>query len=96
MSDPSHHHHPGPPTHESTLSAKAVLAFVFAFVGLFTCPLLGAILGVMLGNQAQTEIDQSGGAQTGRPLATAGVIIGWISVVVFLIAVVMTAIIFAF
>ncbi len=34
--------------------------------------------------------------QTGRGLATAGVVIGWIAVVVFLVASVIIAIMFAF
>ncbi len=87
---------PAPGSATPTLNVKAVLAFVIAFVGLFTCPLLGAVIGVILGGQAKTEIDRSGGMQTGRGLATAGVVIGWIAVVVFLVASVIIAIMFAF
>ena len=40
--------------------------------------LIGAIIAVILGKQARDEIDQSGGAQTGRALATVGWVIGWV------------------
>lgn len=86
---------PPPGATQPTISTKAVLAFVIALIGLITCPLLGAIIGVILGGQAQSEIDLSGGRQTGRGLATAAVVIGWIAVVVFLIALVSFAIILA-
>ena len=74
------------------LSVKAVLSLVIGIIGLFTCPLLGAVIAVVLGNQARTEIDQSGGRLTGRGLASAGLIIGWIGLLLFLILLVMAII----
>jgi hypothetical protein len=65
----------------------AVAAFVLALVGLG----IGSILAIVLGYQAQRDIDNSGGTQTGRGLATAGIVIGWISlglwVLIFLSAI---------
>ncbi len=81
---------------EPIVNAKAVLSLVIALVGLVFCPLIGAVIAVVLGSQARTEIDRSAGAQTGRGFATAGLVIGWIAVVVFLIASVSIAIMFAF
>lgn len=57
-------------------STKAVLALVLPFVlGVF-----GGIAGIILGRQAMREID-AGSGQSGRGLAKAGMIIGWIEVV---------------
>ncbi len=57
---------PAPGSATPTLNVKAVLAFVIAFVGLFTCP----VIGVVLGGQAKTEIDRSGACRrvAGSPL----------------------------
>jgi hypothetical protein len=55
-------------------NGTAVAALILSLVGL----VIGSILGVALGYQAQREIDGSAGTQTGRGLATAGIILGWI------------------
>jgi hypothetical protein len=41
---------------------------------------IGSILAVVFGNKAIREIDASGGMQTGRGIAKAGIIIGWIGI----------------
>jgi hypothetical protein len=41
---------------------------------------IGSILAVIFGRKAIREIDASGGMQTGRGLAKAGIIIGWIGI----------------
>ncbi|HEY7667766.1 MAG TPA: DUF4190 domain-containing protein [Actinomycetota bacterium] len=68
-------------------NGTAVAALILSLVGL----VIGSILGVALGYQAQREIDGSAGTQTGRGLATAGIILGWIGLaawgLVFLVAV---------
>ena len=56
-------------------NGMAVASLVLALVGLG----IGSILAIVLGYQAQREIDASGGMQSGRGLATAGIVIGWIS-----------------
>lgn len=68
-------------------NTKAVVSLV---VGLLS-PILGlccfifglaGVAAVVLGRQAQTEIDRSGGAQTGAGMAKAGVILGAIGIVI--------------
>lgn len=39
---------------------------------------LASIAGIFLGYQARREIDASGGEETGRGLATAGIVLGWL------------------
>lgn len=41
---------------------------------------IGSILALILGYMARNEIDSSGGGQTGRGLATAGIVLGWVGV----------------
>jgi hypothetical protein len=36
------------------------------------------ILALVFGYKARTQIDQSWGRQTGRGLATAGIVLGWV------------------
>lgn len=61
----------------STTSSMAVVAFVLSFF----VPLVGLILGYV----SRGEIDRSQGRLTGRGLATAAIVINWISIVVGII-----------
>ncbi len=60
-------------------SGKAIAALILTLVGPFTCFLL-TIAGLILGHGALGEIRRSRGALTGEGLATAAVIIGWLTV----------------
>jgi uncharacterized protein DUF4190 len=76
----------GPPKSNS----KAIWALVLGILGLLCCGILG-VPAIILGKQAQNEIDRSGGAQTGRGMATAGFVLG----ILALIGVVIVGILFA-
>lgn len=41
---------------------------------------VGSILALVFGYIARRQIDESGGMQQGRGMATAGVVLGWIGV----------------
>lgn len=41
---------------------------------------IGAILALVFGYSAKSQIDQSGGTQTGRGMAVAGIVLGWIGI----------------
>ncbi len=43
---------------------------------------LGAVLALVLGYQARRQINNSAGRQTGSNLATAGIVLGWIGIVI--------------
>ena len=60
---------------------KALWAMVLGILGIVCCPLIAGIPAIVLGKQAQREIDASGGRQTGRGMATAGFVLGIISCV---------------
>jgi hypothetical protein len=40
----------------------------------------GSVLGLIFGYVGKNQIDESGGTQTGRGLAVAGIVLGWIGV----------------
>jgi hypothetical protein len=67
---------------------KAVWALVTGLLGLLCCGPVG-VAGIVLGNAAKREIDASGGAQTGRGMAQAGVVLGIIAVVWTVVALVL-------
>lgn len=62
----------------STTNGLAIASLACSIGGFF-CG-IGFILGIVFGYIAKNQIDQSGGAQQGRGLAVAGLIIGWVGV----------------
>jgi Domain of unknown function (DUF4190) len=58
---------------------QAIVAMVLGILGLAVCPLIG-IAGLVLGNKARKEIDASAGMLAGRGMATAGFVLGIISI----------------
>ena len=56
----------------------AIVSMVLGILWLYT---VGSILALVFGYKARKEIDQSGGAQQGRGMATAGIVLGWIGVI---------------
>ena len=71
-----------PPNHP-----QAVTAFVLGLVGMVVCTPVG-IGGLVLGGRVRKEIDAAPGQYSGRGLATAGWVLGIISVVLLVLAVV--------
>jgi hypothetical protein len=63
-----------------TMHPQAVPALVTGILGLAICPFVG-IAGLVLGNKARKAIDAEPGRYTGRGQATAGFILGIVSVV---------------
>ena len=77
---PSPYAYGAQPTNNGKAIGSLVCGIV-AVVGLTFC--LGALVGipeVILGPQAKREIAASGGTQTGDGMATAGIVLGWISI----------------
>jgi polar amino acid transport system substrate-binding protein len=79
----------GPPPQVNT-SGMAVASLVLGILWMWG---LGALLAVIFGYKGRNEIDRSNGWITGRGMATAGIVLGWIGIagavlvtVVFVIA----------
>jgi hypothetical protein len=73
-------------------SGKAIAALICGIVGLTSCGLVG-IIAIVLGNQARSEIAASGGRVEGDGLAQAGLVMGWISVGLMAVGVVVLLIV---
>jgi hypothetical protein len=65
----------GPPT-----NGKATASMVLGILGLLFLYLIGPVLALIFGYQAKNEIEASGGAQGGRGMAIAGIVMGWIGI----------------
>ena len=77
-------------------SGKATASLVCGILGIVLCGIFTAIPAVILGGQAIREIDASGGAISGRGQASAGRILGFISIALTVIAVIAWILILVF
>ena len=71
----------GPPARTET-NGFAVASLVLGIVWVMG---VGSILALVFGYVAKGQIDTSGGTQTGRGMAVAGIVLGWVGVA-FLVA----------
>jgi hypothetical protein len=61
------------------------LAVASLVLGIVWVMWIGSILALVFGYVAKAQIDRSGGRQTGRGIAVAGIVLGWVGVA-FLLA----------
>ena len=71
---------PAPVPVSSPTSSNAVIAFVLSIVSWAICPIIPAIVALVLASSAQKEIDAGGGRVQGAGLVTAARIISWINI----------------
>jgi hypothetical protein len=62
---------------------------ILGILSIVACGLLAGIPALILGSSAKKEIAASGGAQSGEGMATAGVVLGWISVAISVLVLVL-------
>ncbi len=65
--------HHGPPQ----TNGLAIAALVVGILWLYW---IGSILAIVFGTLAKRDIDRSNGAQTGRGMAIAGIVLGWLGI----------------
>lgn len=94
---------PPPPPYEggghtpAQSNQKAMWSMILGILSIVACGILAGLPALILGSSARKEIEASGGAQTGAGMAKAGVILGWISVVLTILFVLLVvAGVFAF
>ncbi|MFL5767099.1 MAG: DUF4190 domain-containing protein [Actinomycetota bacterium] len=76
---------PSPDANEPRTNGMAVASLV---LGVLWLGWIGSVLALIFGYVAKGEIDRSNGRQTGRGLAIAGIVLGWIGVAGGIIAIV--------
>ncbi len=81
----------GPGVPPAGNNTKSVWALVLGILGLLCCGFFTGIPAIILGRQGQKEIDATGGAQSGRGMATAGFILGIIACVWGVITIILYA-----
>jgi hypothetical protein len=60
-------------------STMAIISLIGGITGWTILPFLGSIVAVITGHMAQSEIKKSGGMITGKGMATAGLIMGYLA-----------------
>ena len=69
-------------------SALAVASLVSGILGWTLLPVLGTLVAIVTGHMARAEIRRSGGALEGDGLAIGGLILGWLSALLWVIGIV--------
>ncbi|MBW3595165.1 MAG: DUF3105 domain-containing protein [Actinobacteria bacterium] len=75
-------------------NGMAIAALVSGLLGLTMCPVVGSVLALIFGYVGRGQIKRSHGSEGGDGMAIAGIVLGWIGVVlslVFLLAVTLGA-----
>ena len=76
-------------------NSKATWSLIGGVLGLTACGVIFGILAIIVGKQAQAEIASSGGLQGGENRAKWGIILGWISVVLAVLAAIIVGVTYA-
>jgi hypothetical protein len=63
--------------HNSTM---AIISLIGGIAGWTVLPFLGSIVAIITGHMAKSEIKKSSGMVTGNGMATAGLILGYLSI----------------
>jgi hypothetical protein len=82
-------HTSNPPT-----NTMAIVSLVSGILSWFIFPLIGAIVAIITGHMARKEIRNNFGVQTGDGLAIAGLILGYLNLVVMCLSLVFVLLVF--
>jgi hypothetical protein len=75
---------------------KAVIGLILAISSWVVCPLITAVIALVLAGQSNRAIDASGGRLEGRSMNTATKWVAWANIVVTVVAIVVGLALFAF
>jgi hypothetical protein len=88
---------PQPPAYQPVMYAPAPvprtngMAIAAMVLGILWIYGIGAILALVFGYSAKNSIDRSGGQETGRGMAVAGIVLGWIGIGLLLLRIIALA-----
>ncbi|WJI16944.1 DUF4190 domain-containing protein [Pseudoxanthomonas winnipegensis] len=68
-------------------SSLAVVSLVFGILGWSLLPTVGALVAVITGHMARAEIRRSQGALEGDGMAVAGLVLGWLHLVLLVLGI---------
>lgn len=71
-----------------TTSSLAIASLVSGILGWTLLPFIGTIVAIVTGHMARGEIRRSGGALEGDGLAVGGLILGWLSALLWIVGLV--------
>ena len=74
-------------------NGKAIASLILGIVGVTGIPFVASVIAIILGYMARREIAETG--EDGRGLAIAGIILGWVGVVLILIGALVAGLFFA-
>lgn len=77
-----------------TTSTLAIISLVAGILGWTLLPLLGSVGAIITGHMARGEIRRSAGAIDGDGFAIAGLVLGWGSVIVAILSVLLVVVFF--
>jgi hypothetical protein len=66
-------------------NGMAIASLAFSIASWFVLPILGAILGVIFGHIALGQLRRAAGAESGRGLAIAGLAVGYVNLILWLL-----------
>ena len=75
------------PSHTTQTSNLAVVSLVAGILTWILIPVLGAIVAIVTGHMAKRDIRQSQGYLEGNGMATAGLVLGYIQIIVMVISI---------
>jgi hypothetical protein len=63
----------------------AIASLIMGITGFMCLPVLGSILALVFGYIGKGQVDRSQGAQNGRGVALAGIVMGWIGIILTIV-----------
>lgn len=81
-----------PPVPQSKISALAIWSLVLGILSVTCFSIFSAIPGVICGHKALSQINNSGGALSGRSLAIAGLTISYIGIALAVLCIVLVVV----
>lgn len=82
------------PPYSPPTNTLAIISLIASIAGLTVLPTVGSIAGLIMGYIAKRQIAESRGAMSGDGLAKAGIIIGWIGIIIALLAICLSILLF--
>ena len=70
---------------ELPTSTLAIISLISGIVGIFFLPVIGGIAAIVTGNMARKETHSFPPTHAGDGLATAGMVMGWLSLLIWFI-----------